>query len=282
MSFRTLISPAELAPHLVAPDWVVVDCRFSLADADLGRQNYATSHIPGAGYAHLNDDLSGPIRIGFTGRHPLPTPAAAAAIFGRLGIGPETQVIAYDDAGGALPASRLWWMLRWLGHDNVAVLDGGWQRWRAEGYPVTAEIRPQPALPFTPRPRVAWVVNAEEIESIRKNSGWKLLDARSAERFRGENETLHPVAGHIPGAISAPYTENLTPEGRMKSPEALRARFSALLGETPIERTVLSCGSGVTACHNLLALAIARFGDGKLYPGSWSEWITDPKRPVAV
>ena len=280
MPITTLISPTELVPHLSEPYWIVVDCRFALADPNQGRASYEAFHIPGSVYAHLNDDLSGPIHIGVTGRHPLPTPEAAAATFGRLGIAPGMQVVAYDDAGGALAAARLWWMLRWLGHDAAAVLDGGWQRWQRENLPIKTGKESRPVQNFIHRPRPEIVVSTDQVEAIRHKSTYKLFDARAAERFRGENETIHPVAGHIPGAISAPYAENLTSEGVFRSPEELRARFTALLGSVPIENVVMYCGSGVTANHNLLALQIAGLGEAKLYPGSWSEWITDPKRPV--
>jgi len=285
MPYTTLITTDVLASHLNDPDWIVVDCRFALSDAELGRTNYLAGHIPGAEYAHLDEDLSGPIQIGVTGRHPLPKAQDAAAFFGRLGIAHEPiremQVVAYDDAGGALAAARLWWMLRWLGHRSAAILDGGWQAWQKAGLPGREGVEVRPAQVFLAQERPELVVNAEQVESMRQDPDFKLLDARSAERFRGENETLHPVAGHIPGARSAQYADNLTADGRFRSPDELRARFRALLEHTPIERVVVSCGSGVTAAHNLLALEIAGLGEARLYPGSWSEWITDPRRPVA-
>ncbi len=289
MSYTTIISPAELIPHLNDPQWVIVDCRFALGDPDRGRKAYEEAHIPGAVHAHLNDDLSGPIQIGVTGRHPLPTPESAAATFGRLGIGDALQVVVYDDAGGALPAARLWWMLHWLGHPAAAVLDGGWQRWQSsgqsggqkEGWPTASGVENRAAQVFTPRPRAEWVVSVEETARLSQGQGGLLWDARAADRFRGENETIHPVAGHIPGARSVPYAENLTAEGVFKPAEELRARYRTLLGSADASQITMYCGSGVTATHNLLAMQVAGLGAARLYPGSWSEWITDPRRPTA-
>ncbi len=279
MTYTTLIQPSDLAAHLGDPGWAVVDVRFSLDDPARGRRAYAEAHIPGATYAHLDEDLSGPVRPGVTGRHPLPTPEAFAATLGRLGIGNTTQVVAYDDAGGAI-AARLWWMLRWLGHDAVAVLDGGFPAWQAGGYAVRGgEEVPAPAR-FVPHPRPALLADVEDI--VRRAPGVRLLDARAAERYRGEVEPIDPVAGHIPGALSAPFRENLDDRGRFLPPDVLRRRFERLLGGAPQADVICYCGSGVTAAHNLLALAHAGFAGARLYPGSWSHWITDPERPVAT
>jgi thiosulfate/3-mercaptopyruvate sulfurtransferase len=281
MPYRTLISVDELAPHLEDPDWAVVDCRFSFADTEQGRRDYMQAHIPGALYAHLDRDLSGPIMSGQTGRHPLPEPAVLAQTLGGWGIGPGVQVVVYD-ASGAGNAVRLWWLLRWLGHEAVAVLDGGWPAWLERGRPVRAGQEERPARPFVPVPRWDWVASADEVERLRRQATHLVVDSRSGERYRGEREPIDPVAGHIPGAVCAPYTENLDAHGRFRSAEALRERFSALLKGLPAERAVFYCGSGVTAAHNLFALAHAGLGDGRLYAGSWSEWITDPQRPIAL
>ena len=278
--YDTLISTSDLQEKLSDPTWVVVDCRYTLAGPERGRNDYLLAHIPGAVYAHLDRDLSAPAVKGVTGRHPLPSIEQAAETFGRLGIGPGVQVVAYDDAGGALAAARLWWMLRWLGHPAAAVLDGGWQRWVGEGRPVRGGAESCPPRLFTPQPRPELLASAQEVEAIRQDPASRLIDARSPDRFGGRNETVDPVAGHIPGAINAPYAENLTSEGVFRSPEELRRRYESLLGETPVERSVLYCGSGVTAAHDLLAMQHAGLGEARLYAGSWSEWITDPGRAV--
>ncbi|MCS7039120.1 MAG: sulfurtransferase [Anaerolineae bacterium] len=279
--YTTLVSPDVLAAHLDDPDWAVVDCRFSLQDTGYGRRAYQAGHIPGAVYAHLDEDLSGPVIPGRTGRHPLPEPEVFTARLERWGIGNTTQVVAYDDAGGAY-AARLWWMLRWLGHEAVAVLDGGWPAWVAAGLPQHGGTETRPPAVFTARPRPERVATAAEVLARRLDPDWRVLDARGADRFRGENETIDPVAGHIPGAVSAPYADNLTPDGRFRDAESLRRRYRALLGDVPAARAICYCGSGVTAAHDLLAMFHAGLGEGLLYPGSWSEWITDPTRPIAT
>lgn len=281
MIYSTFISTATLEKHLGAADWAVVDCRFSLDDADRGRRDYLQSHIPGAVYAHLNEDLSGPIVPGKTGRHPLPEIETFCQTLGRWGIGPGVQVVVYDDWGGAM-AARLWWMLRWLGHDAVAVLDGGWPRWHREWRPVKGGNEARPEREFTPNQRDGLVVDARQVEAIREDPDWLLLDSRSSERYRGENETIDPIAGHIPGAVSAPYANNLDEDEMIQTPEMLRSRFDALLADTPPERAVFYCGSGVSAAQNLLAMAYAGITGSKLYVGSWSEWITDPSRPISM
>jgi len=282
--YTTLISPSELISHLDDPDWAIVDCRFSLEAPDRGREDYLRAHIPGAVYAHLNDDLCAPHIPGVTGRHPLPAPERLAQTFSKWGIGPGVQVVAYDDweaASGGV-AARLWWSLRWLGHQAVAVLDGGWKRWVGEGYPWRGGWETRSPRSFIPNPRPELIVSAREVEALRLDGAYRVVDSRSADRYRGENETIDPVAGHIPGAINAPYSENVGPDGLFKSREELRRRFTALLGNVPAENVIFYCGSGVTACHNLLALMHAGLGEARLYPGSWSEWITDANRPVAT
>ena len=279
MSYTTLISVEELAETLFEPDWVVVDCRFVLTNIEQGRRDYLASHIAGAVYAHLDEDLSGLIIPGQTGRHPLPEVDALAQTLGKWGINNEMQVVAYDGGGGGI-AARLWWLLRWLGHNAVAVLDGGWANWQQRGYPVRSGIETNAPKTFTPRLRPELTLDAEAVEKIRTDPTYRLVDARAADRYRGENETIDPVAGHIPGAISLPYAANVDSDQRFLPIDQLKERFKESLQDIPAERTVFYCGSGVTAAHNVLAMAHAGLGEARLYPGSWSEWITDEKRPV--
>ena len=279
MPYTTLIAAEDLHAHLGAADWAVVDCRFALGDPAQGRRAYREAHIPGAVYAHLDDDLSGRIVPGTTGRHPLPTPAGFAATLSRWGIDGGVQVVVYDDVGGGM-AARLWWMLRWLGHDAVAVLDGGFPAWQRAGYPTRSGDETRAPRTFTPHVRPGLVADAEAVEALRAAPSACVIDARAAERYRGDHEPIDPVAGHIPGAASAPWAGNLDASGRMLSPEVLRARFAEILGEVPPERAVVYCGSGVTAAHDLLALAHAGLDGARLYAGSWSHWITDPSRPI--
>lgn len=280
MAYATLIAPADLEPRLTSPEWVVVDCRFALDRPEHGRHEYARAHIPGAVYAHLNEDLSGPIVAGKTGRHPLPDVAEAARTFGSLGIANTSQVVAYDDAGGAI-AARLWWMLRWLGHERVAVLDGGWQRWCNEGRPTRDGTETRQAGVFVPHPRPELIADVAAVTQAANDPAYRVIDSRSAERYRGAHEPIDPVAGHIPGAVSGPLTENLDASGSFLSAEQLANRFGGVLGDVPPDHAIFYCGSGVSAAQNLLALAHAGLGEGRLYVGSWSEWIADPQRPVA-
>lgn len=274
---KTLIRPEALAEHLHDPEWVIMDCRFDLADPGAGRKAYHSAHIPGAVYMHLDEDLAG-TPTAASGRHPLPDPDNLAKRLGSVGVGPATSVVAYDDASGAI-AARAWWLLKWLGHDRVAVLDGGLKAWRKGGFPVDAE-------PVTPRPKTfvstvqhgAWV-STHTLQQHLRNDDCVLLDARAPARYLGETEPLDKVAGHIPGAVNHPFSDNLDAEGRFLAADVLRARYEASIGNTK-KQVICMCGSGVTACHSLLALEIAGIGDGKLYAGSWSEWIQDPARPV--
>ncbi|HQR11084.1 MAG TPA: sulfurtransferase [Casimicrobiaceae bacterium] len=275
----TLITTADLEPLLGKPDVVVCDVRHDLMHPEtLGPAEYAKGHVPGAQFVHLDRDLSAR-KTGTNGRHPLPYPDAAAAVFSRLGIGDGSQVIVYDQGQG-MYASRLWWMLRWLGHDAVAVLDGGYAKWTREGREVTTEVQePQPAL-FRIR-RVIPTVSASGVRASLHRHTLFLIDARAPERFRGDVEPIDPVAGHIPGAHNRPWTQNLNADGTFKHPAFLRAEFNALLEGASHETVVHQCGSGVSACHNLLAMEVAGFPGTRLYPGSWSEWSADPSRPVA-
>lgn len=281
MAFTTLISAAEVAAHLDDPDWVVVDCRFALADTEKGRRDYLAAHIPGAVYAHLDEALSSPIIPGRTGRHPLPAIDDFAATLSAWGIDERTQVVAYDDAS-AFIAGRLWWMLRWLGHDAVALLDGDWRLWQAEGRPTRSGVEMRTPRTFTPHPRPHLLATTDEIVAQLGAPSLHLFDVRMDDRYRGENEGIDPVAGHIPGAVSASYRHNLDADGRFLTASELRERYEALLGDTPVQDAIFYCGSGVSAVHDLIALEIAGLGMGRLYVGSWSEWIADRSRPVAT
>jgi thiosulfate/3-mercaptopyruvate sulfurtransferase len=275
----TLISTDELAARLTDPSLVLFDVRHDLMQPDRwGADEYRKAHIPGALFLHIDNDLSGP-KTGANGRHPLPTPEACAALFGRMGVDAAKQVVAYDQNTGSF-AARLWWMLRWLGHETVAVLDGGFAKWTQEGRAVTTEVATPAPTTFAVG-RVAPTVNSVGVEASISRHTLLLIDARSPERYRGEAEPLDPVAGHIPGAVNRPASLNLTPEGVFKPPSKLRAEYQALLGGRPHTDVVHHCGSGVTACHNILAMEIAGMPGTRLYPGSWSEWIANPVRPVA-
>ncbi len=271
-ALNTLVSTDELSRH---PEWRVFDCRHDLAKHDLGEQQYRESHIPGASFADLGRDLSAP-KSGTNGRHPLPDPQAFIAWLGRQGLKPTDQVVAYDGGPGAM-AARLWWMLRWIGHDAVAVLDGGYAKWVKEGRPVTAEVRKFTPTTYPGKARPELAVDVSYVESHLR--GITLLDARAPARWRGESEPIDPVAGRIPGSLNRFSNDNLTPEGVFKPAVQLRNEFEAVLGQRSASAVVNSCGSGVAACHNLLAMEIAGLKGGKLYAGSWSEWIADPARP---
>jgi len=276
MTHTTLISVADLALHVDAPALVIFDCRHELTNPEFGIQAYAQSHIANARFAHLDRDLAAPLN-GRNGRHPLPDPKVFADWLGRMGVSNDKQVVGYDNAGGVY-ASRLWWMLRWMGHQSVAVLDGGWQAWLAAGQPVTTAVpAPTPAR-FTGTARSS-TVDAKYVLDHLQSPDMVLIDARANDRYHGRNETIDPVGGHIPGALNRFFKDNLTPQGFFKSPEQLREDFKPFVGNGSPEGIVSQCGSGVTACHNLLAMEIAGLKGGRLYPGSWSEWIADPTRP---
>ncbi len=277
MAHNTLVSTAELAAHLDDAGWVIFDCRHDLAKPDSGEQDYAKAHIPGARFLHLDRDLSAPTS-GRNGRHPLPDPQSFMRTLGTAGVDAGKQVVAYDDKTGVY-AARLWWMLRWLGHDNAAVLDGGYAKWAKEGRALTSAIPQAAPAHFAGRPR-AMSVDADDVLRSLGAPGRILVDARSAERYRGENETLDPVGGRIPGSINRFFRENLDPSGCFKPVADLRRAYTALLGKLPPDAVVHSCGSGVSACHNLLAMEIAGLPGSRLYPGSWSEWCSDPSRPT--
>lgn len=280
MDRTLLVSAQELTDHLEDPRWVVFDTRHDLMDAEKGRKAYAAGHIPGAYFLHVDDDLAGP-KTGKNGRHPLPDIREFAARMNERGVTPESQVVVYDDMGGNF-AVRLWWMLRWLGHEHVSLLDGGYPMWVKEGHPVTTEVPPPRKGAFSPRPRLGATVDAHFVERFREDPSVKLMDARAAERFAGLQEPIDPVAGHIPGAMNRFWQKNLQPDGRFKPAQALREEFDAALGSASAEMAVHMCGSGVTACHNIFAMELAGLPGGRLYPGSWSEWCADPARPVAT
>jgi thiosulfate/3-mercaptopyruvate sulfurtransferase len=277
MLFTTLVSTGELARRLDDPAWRVFDCRHDLGNPGLGAQQYAKVHIPGALFAHLDHDLSAP-RTGRNGRHPLPEPAQFAAWLAERGVRPTDQVVAYDANNGTM-AARLWWMLRWLGHESVAVLDGGFAKWVEEGSPVTAEVRQFARSDYGFKRNDGAAVDVSFVEAHFESRDIRLVDARAPARFRGEKEPIDPVAGRIPGAKNRFCAENLTADGPFKSAEVLRREFGALLGDCAPGEIVHYCGSGEAACHNQLAMEIAGFTGSRVYVGSWSEWIADPHRP---
>ena len=294
MSQTTLITPRQLAARLEDRDLAVIDCRFDLARPQWGCEAYASARIPRALYAHLDHDLSGKTSPS-TGRHPLPPIDGFAARLGQWGIDAQVQVIAYDQGSGAY-AARLWWLLRWLGHTKVAVLDGGFAAWQEEKLPLdtaplqdsgTRARREHPARRFDPRPDEEMMIGTPELEGLIASgqiaaADLVLVDARSADRFAGRNETIDPVAGHVPGARNHPFTDNVDTAGRFLDRGTLRERFARTLEGVPPDAAVCMCGSGVTACHNLLALEVAGLKGARLYAGSWSEWIRDPKHPTAI
>ncbi len=280
MNYTTLISAEILNQQFNSSNWVIVDCRFSLTDTEAGAKAYRHGHIPNSRYAHLDKDLSSAI-TDFTGRHPLPDFALLAKKLGQWGITNNSQVVAYDDAGGAF-AGRLWWLLRCMGHDKVAVLDGGIKQWQKLGLPITTAL--PTVKPATFRPYLndtAWL-NALQVQNSLARKSICLIDARTPERYRGEQEPIDPVAGHVPGALNRAFQLNLDNKGLFLSADKLREQFKRLIGDTSPQQVVHMCGSGVTACHNLLAMEHAGLTGSKLYAGSWSEWIRNKNRPVAT
>ncbi len=278
--FETLIGADALVMKLDSPGWRIVDCRFDLMAPRAGRQAWARSHIPGAVYADLDRDLAGPVSRDGGGRHPLPEVDAFCARLGSWGIDAQTQVVVYDDGPGII-AGRLWWMLRWLGHRHVAVLDGGWAGWREAGHPVDDQPARVECTRYAGKPGSMPVVDAERVQDVLPGGRATLIDVRTSERFNGEYEPLDRVAGHIPGARNLPLTVNLDEQGRFRSAEELRRAYRQILNEQDVRQVICMCGSGVSACHSLLAMEIAGFSGASLYVGSWSDWISDPSRPVA-
>ena len=277
---KTLIDPSTLADNLNDPTWIVIDCRFDLTNPGKGEELYREGHIPGARYAHLDRHLSG-AKTGTNGRHPLPDLEQINRNFSDLGISPGMQVVAYD-ADSCMYAARLWWMLRWMGHDAVAVLDGGLARWQREGHPVRGGVESSTPGSFRGSPRPGWRLTAGDVLKDLGNAHRLLVDARTPERYRGIGETLDPVGGHIPGAANYFFQQNLGTDKTFKSPDELRSQWKGVLKDHEARDVVMYCGSGVTACHNLLALEHAGMSGARIYPGSWSEWSSDPTRPKAT
>jgi thiosulfate/3-mercaptopyruvate sulfurtransferase len=278
MSFRTLVTVADLEANLFNAKWVVVDCRHDLMDFSAGFQAYQAGHIPNATFAHIEEDLSGE-KTERTGRHPLPRREDLEAIFGEWGVNNDSQIVAYDAQGGQF-AGRLWWLARWLGHADVAVLDGGWQAWMAKTNWSSVEEADRVLGTFVARAALVDVVDAAAV--LARPADALLVDARAAERYEGRVEPIDPVSGHVPGALNRFWQSNLAaPNGNFKAPAQLRAEFDALLAGRKPEQVLQMCGSGVTAAHNILAMEHAGLPGSKLYAGSWSEWIRDPQRPVA-
>ncbi len=280
--YQTLIDAATLAAHVDDPRWVVIDCRHDLMNPASGRDAFAAGHIPGAQFASIDDDLSGP-KTGqgatFRGRHPLPERAALVETLRRFGIADDSQVVACDAHGGMF-AARLWWLLRWLGHEAVAVLDGGLPAWQAQGLPLSTDVAPRAPGTLTDRPALTRTVSSGDVLANLSTQAFTVVDARANDRYRGENETIDPVGGHIPGAKNRFFKDNLQADGSFKPAAQLKADFAPLFASP--SHAVMQCGSGVTACHNLLALEVAGLPGAALYPGSWSEWCADPARPVST
>jgi thiosulfate/3-mercaptopyruvate sulfurtransferase len=279
MAIEPLVSVEWLREHLRDPNLRPVDVRWSLTERGHGRAEYMAAHIPGAAFMDVDDDLAAPRGQG-PGRHPLPTAEAFAVVAGRAGIGSDTHVIAYDASGGAY-AARLWWLLRYFGHDRVSLLDGGWPAWQAAGYPTEQAVPSIAPAAFIAVPHAEMLADAAAVDLLRRDPRALVLDARATERYEGRAEPIDPQAGHIPGARSAPYAGNLREDGCMKSADDLRERYLAL-GADSAERIVCYCGSGVTAAHTIFALFLAGRADALLYEGSWSDWSSDPTHPVAM
>jgi thiosulfate/3-mercaptopyruvate sulfurtransferase len=281
MSYKTIIACEKALQQLDQPDWVFVDCRATIADPDYGNRVFLEAHLPRAVYASLDDDLSGLIVPGCTGRHPLPSKEDLVALIGRLGIRNSTQVVVYDAQAGQMAAARLWWLLNWAGHENVAVLDGGMARWRDLGYPVESGEHRNPPTLFRADFQDRLLCRADDVVGVLNDPATALVDSRAAERYRGENEGTDPVAGHIPGAVNAPFGETIQGDGTLKPPMLLQGQFSQK-GITSDRNPIFYCGSGVTAAQNILAYRHAGLGMPRLYVGSWSDWITDRTRPIVV
>ena len=276
--YQTLISTSQLLTCLTDPSWVVVDCRYDLRNKEWGLEQYLAGHIPGAVYASLSKDLSGP-KTATSGRHPLPDPESIANTFGRLGITRDKQVVCYDQDVG-MYAARFWWMLRYLGHAAVAVVDGGFKKWTLENQKTQSGLDTNPSVTFSGSPQQHKLLDTKQVLHGLSRSENLLVDARAPERYQGASESLDRAAGHIPGAKNYFFKNNLDSDNTFLSPAVLRKQLSAILGNTPPEKTTMYCGSGVTACHNLLAMEQAGLPGARFYPGSWSEWSNDPARPV--
>ncbi len=279
MNHTTIISTENLAENIHHPDWIIFDCRFSLNDPEAGSKAYQTNHIGNARYAHLDNDLSSAITV-MTGRHPLPDFSILANKLGAWGVSNHSQVIVYDEAAGAF-AGRMWWLLRCLGHENVAVLDGGIKQWEMQGHNLSANLPTLNKTDFQGTPDKSMWLTTDQVQNSLNKGTIKLIDARTPERFKGDQEPIDLVAGHIPGALNRPFQHNLNNNGLFLTSEELREQFVAFIGDTCPDQIVHMCGSGVTACQNLLAMEIAGLNGSRLYTGSWSEWIRDKHRPIA-
>ncbi len=278
--YDTLIQCEDLNNHIGDEGWLIFDCRFNLADPAKGERLYAESHIPGSIYAHLDERLSSPITP-HSGRHPMPDPASFNAWLSACGVTAQTQIVVYDDTFGAM-ATRLWWLMKCLGHRKVALLDGGWQAWSNGQYALDSQAPRLRPSNFNLKMNGSFLFDTEKVMANLKTNEYLIIDVRAKERFLGENEPIDPVAGHIPGAINMPLTENLDDSGFYKPVDVLREMYSPVCDQWSELKQVYMCGSGVTACHSVLAMTIAGFAMPKLYTGSWSEWIRDPARPVAT
>ena len=279
MTYDTLITTSELLNYQNKESLLIVDCRFYLDNPERGHTEYQEAHIPDAVYAHLDNDLSGPVVKGVTGRHPLPDVSNLVDLFSSWGIRPDTQVVAYDQGPGMF-AARLWWTLKWLGHEKVAVLDGGWAKWQAENNLENKVIPVKTKSQFGIAIVSPMLADVSDVVAALNDKSVQLIDARPADRFRGENESIDPIAGHIPGAVSMPFTINLSESGVFQSKEKLRALYQPVIGNLELKQCIAYCGSGVTAAHDVLALYYTGLGLPKLYVGSWSHWITDSSRPI--
>jgi thiosulfate/3-mercaptopyruvate sulfurtransferase len=282
MPFETLVSTSDLAARIGDPGWVVLDARFTLDDESWGTAAYAESHVPGALRADLATDMSGPIIEGVTGRRPFPDADAFAERLSAWGIGPDTQVVTYDADNGLMAAARLWFMLRWMGHDSVAVLDGGWTRWIAEGRPISSTVEQREASDFAVSMRPEMLAFADEVDRVRRDPAYRVFDSRGAEGYHGGGVYHDPVRGHIAGAGLADRAETIAEGGGLADRETLRSHYDALIGETPADRVIFYCGSGVTAAQNVLAMTHAGLPGSRMYVGSWSEWITDATREIEL
>ena len=281
MPYKTVIACEKALQQLDQPEWVFVDCRANMANRDYGGRVFREAHLPRAVYASLDDDLSGPVVPGSTGRHPLPSREGLIALIGRLGISSSTQVVVYDEQAGQMAAGRLWWLLKWAGHEAVAVLDGGMVRWQELEYPVESGEHHNNPTVFSANFQDRLLCRAEDVAGILNDPATVIVDSRAADRYRGENEIIDPVAGHIPGAVNSPFSETIGGDGTLKPPMLLQEQFSRK-GITSERNPIFYCGSGVTAAQNILAYLHAGLGMPRLYAGSWSDWITDQARPVAV
>lgn len=281
MPYTTLVKTDLLLKHLDDCNWIVFDVRHELQDLSAGRKAFLAGHVPGAIFMHMDEDLSAP-KTGANGRHPLPDRTEFAEKLAKLGVSTNSQIVVYDMAEGMM-ASRLWWMLRWCGHEAVAVLDGGWAAWQEQvNAPISHESRIRTPGDFRTNPPLVTTVDTAQVFANLASKEKLVLDARGPDRFRGENETLDPIGGHIPGARNRFFRDNLNEQGHFKTDALLREEFLRVLGNRSPTQVIAQCGSGVTACHNLLAMEIAGLSGAALYPGSWSEWCSNPSRPVAT